>query len=90
MKSHNMQPLCIIDRYKESGCFEGISVYNIKDAKDVKDLNAGEINIIATPVSGLRDIHEVLKEHHIQGRIIPIWEIIRDQEISDRLEYLNR
>lgn len=90
MKSHNMPPLCIIDRYKESGCFEGIPVYNIKDAKDAKDLNDGEINIIATPVSGLRDIHGVLKEHHIQGRIIPIWEIIRDQEISDRLEYLNQ
>lgn len=32
MSSRNISPLCIIDSYKKSGCFEGIPVYNIKEA----------------------------------------------------------
>ncbi len=36
MNSRNILPLCIIDGYKECGCFEGIPVYHVKKARDRK------------------------------------------------------
>ena len=87
MNYRNLSPLCIIDKYKKSGCFEGIPVYNIKE---VKGLENKEISIIVTPVNGLSDVYAKLKEHCIQGKIIPIWELIGDKEIADRLTYLNK
>lgn len=87
MNSGNISPLCIIDNYKDSGCFEGIPVYNIKE---VKGLDDKKISIIITPINGVSDVYKTLNEHCIKGKTIPIWEIIRDEEIADRLKYLNR
>lgn len=87
MNSRNIPPLCIIDGFKESGCFDGITVYNIKETQE---LDGKDISIIVTPVTGLSDVHKMLKEHCIQGKIIPIWEMIEDSEIEDRLRYLNK
>lgn len=39
---------------------------------------------------GLGDVQKKLNEYCIQGKIVPIWEIIGDEEIADRLKYLNK
>lgn len=87
MNSGNLSPLCIIDNYKNSGCFEGIPVYNIKE---VRGLDDKDISIIITPINSVSDVYKTLNEHCIKGNTIPIWEIIGDEEIADRLKYLNR
>lgn len=87
MKAHNISPLCIIDAYKESGCFEGIPVYNIKE---VQGLEGKEVSVIVTPVNYIADVRKKLNEYCIKGKIIPIWEIIGDDAITDRLKYINR
>ncbi len=87
MKSRNIPPLCIIDGYKQSGCFEGIPVYNIKEVKGLEDK---DITIIITPVSGITEICTTLNEYNIQGKVTPIWELIDDDKAADRLRYMNR
>ncbi len=87
MNCRNIRPLCIIDGYKESGSFEGIPVYNIEE---VKGLDNKEITVIVTPVTGVNDIYKTLKSHSIYGKVIPIWKLLKDEEITDRLEYLNQ
>lgn len=88
MNSRNIPPLCIIDNYKESGYFEGIPVYNVKDTRG--GVKSKDISIIVTPVNGFHDVCEKLNKYGIQGEIIPIWKIIGDEEIADRLKYLNK
>lgn len=88
MNSRNLSPLCIIDGYKDSGCFNGIPVYNVEEAGG--EINGKDVSILVTPVTGLCDVREKLNKYCIQGEIIPIWEIIGDIEIADRLKYLNR
>lgn len=87
MKARNLSPLCIIDAYKESGCFEGVSVYNIKE---VPDLENKEVSVIVTPIHDIAAVRKTLSEHCIQGKVIPIWEVIGDDEITDRLKYINK
>lgn len=87
MKSRNKKPLCIVDGYKESGSFEGIPVFNIEEVMDFADK---EVSIIVTPISGLTEIYRMLNKHGIRGKVVPIWEIIGDNEITDRLKYLNK
>ncbi len=87
MNARNMHPVCMIDSYKQSGCFEGIPVYNIREADRLENK---EISIIVTPVDDISAVYKKLNEHGIQGKIIPIWEIIGDVEIADRLNYINR
>ncbi len=87
MKARNVSPLCIIDAYKESGCYEGVPVYNIKE---VQGLENKEISIIVTPVDHIADVRKKLNEYCIQGKLIPIWEVIGDDGIADRLRYINR
>lgn len=87
MNCRNIRPLCIIDGYKESSSFEGIPVYNIEE---VKGLDNKEITVIVTPVTGVNDIYKTLKSHSIYGKVIPIWKLLKDAEITDRLEYLNQ
>lgn len=87
MKARNISPFCIIDAYKNSGCFEGIPVYNIKEVQGLEDK---EISIIVTPVYNIADVEKKLSEHGIKGKIIPIWDIIGDDAIADRLKYINR
>lgn len=87
MKVRDVSPLCIVDAYKESGCYEGVPVYNIKE---VQGLGNKEISIIITPVNHIADVRKKLNEYYIQGKLIPIWEVIGDDEIADRLRYINR
>lgn len=87
MKARNVSPLCIIDSYKESGKFDGVPIYNIKEAEELENKN---ISIIATPVTGLSEVYKKLEENGIHGEIIPIWDMIGDSEIADRLKYINR
>lgn len=49
-----------------------------------------EVSIIVTPISGLTEIYRMLNKHGIRGKVVPIWEIIGDNEITDRLKYLNK
>lgn len=87
MRARNILPLCIIDSYKESGNFEGIPVYNIKE---VKELETKKISVIVTPINGVSEIYKKLEENGIRGEIIPVWDIINDSEIADRLKYINK
>lgn len=87
MKGHNISPLCIIDAYKKSGCFEDIPVYNIKE---VQGLEGKEVSIIVTPVNNIADVRKKLNEYCIKGKTIPIWELIGNDSITDRLKYINR
>lgn len=87
MNSRYISPLCILDAHKKKGCFEGIPVYNIKE---IKGLKGKENSIIVTPINDLSLICRTLDEYNIHGKIIPIWDIIDDQEIADRLKYINR
>lgn len=87
MKAKNLYPLCIIDAYKESGCVEGVPVYNIKEVQGLKNK---EISILVTPVNNLHAVRKKLNDYQISGKLIPIWEIIGDDEITDRLKYINR
>lgn len=87
MKIRKISPLCIIDAYKKSGSFEGIPVYNLQE---VEGLEGKEISVIVTPVNNLAAIKKALREHCIQGEIVPIWEMISDEEIAGRLRYINR
>lgn len=87
MKVRNLSPLCIIDARKPSGCFEGVPVYNIKE---VQGLEGKELSIIVTPVNDIAAVRKKLNEYCITGKLIPIWEIIGDDEIADRLKYINK
>lgn len=87
MKARNIYPLCVIDAWKESGCFEGVSVYNIKEVQGLKNK---EISIIVTPVNNIADVRKKLNEYCIQGNLIPIWEIVGDDEVAGRLNDINR
>ena len=87
MKAQNISPKYIIDSYKETGDFEGIPVYNIKEAKKVENVN---ISIIVTPINGLEEIYKKLNENDIHGEVFPIWDIINDSEMADKLKYINR
>ena len=87
MNARNIPLLCIIDSYKESGCFEGVPVYNIKE---VKELETKKISVIVTPINGVSEIYKKLEENGIRGEIIPVWDIINDSEIADRLKYINK
>lgn len=87
MKDRDISPLCIIDAFKESGNFEGVPVINIQE---VKGLEEKELSIIVTPVNNLAAVKEVLNRHCIRGRIVPIYEMIDDEEIAGRLRYINR
>lgn len=87
MKDRGMTPLCIIDAYKESGSFEGVPVINIRE---VQGLDEKELSIIVTPVNNLAAVKEGLNRHCIRGRIVPVWEMIDDEETACRLRYINR
>lgn len=87
MKARNLSPLCIIDMLKPSGCFEGVPVINMKE---VQNLGNKELSILITPVNDIADIRKNLNEYCIKGRIIPIWQIIGEDEISGRLNYINK
>ena len=49
-----------------------------------------EISIIVTPVIGILDVYKQLKKCCIKGKVIPIWDIIGDVELANRLKYINR
>ncbi len=87
MKNRNIYPLCIIDRFKKSGCYEGIPVYNIAETESFQNEN---ISVILTPVNDISEVYRSLDEYSICGKIIPIWEILGDAELSDKLKYINR
>ena len=87
MKSRNILPKYIIDGYKKGGWYKGIRVCNMDD---VKELQEKEVSVIITPVHNFSVIKSRLEEKKIKGRKIPIWEIVGDDEISDRLRYINR
>lgn len=87
MNLRNVSPLCIVDAYKESGKFEGIPVYNIKE---VKGLEGKEVSVIVTPVTGIKRVYETLTEYGIYGKRIPVWDIIGDGEIAEQIKYINR
>lgn len=87
MKAHGISPLCIIDANKRSGYFEEVPVYNIEEVQGLEDK---KVSIIVTPVHDIAAVRRTLNEHCIQGKIIPVWEIIGDNEIADRLKYINR
>lgn len=84
LKSRNMLPKYIIDGYKKGGWYKGIPVYNIDEVKET------EVSVIVTPVNDFSAIERKLEEKNIKGRKIPIWDIIGDREIADRLKYINR
>lgn len=88
MSSRNIPLLCIIDSYKESGCFGEIPMYNINEAGG--RVENKEISIIVTPVIGILDVYKQLKKCCIKGKVIPIWDIIGDVELANRLKYINR
>lgn len=87
MNLRNILPLCIIDAYRESGFFEGIPVYNIKEVKGLEDK---EFSLIVTPVIGIPELYEMLNEYGLQGKRIPIWDIVGKEKIAERLKYINR
>lgn len=87
MISRNIPPLCIIDAYRESEDFEGIPVYNIKEVKGLEDK---EFSLIVTPVIDIPELYEMLDEYGLQGKRIPIWDVVGKEKIAERLKYINR
>lgn len=85
MKKINLPPLYIMDANKDSGTFEGVPVYNIKEVSGKED-----ITVLITPVCDVIKIKKLLQEHGFTGNQIPIWEIAGDEYITDRLKYINR
>ncbi len=88
MNLRNVSPLCIVDAYKESGNFEGIPVYNIKEVGG--ELEDKEVSVIVTPVTGIKRVYEALNEYGIYGKRIPVWDIIGDGDIAEQIKYINR
>lgn len=87
MNIRKMSPLCIIDKYKESGYYEGIPVYNIKE---VGGLENKEFSILVTPINDVTKVYATLNEYDIHGEIIPIWDVLDDERMKENLKYINR
>lgn len=86
MKERGIIPTCIIDSYYESGDYEGIPLYNIKDMAEIKK---SESIAIITPIMNFSTIKCNLVSAGICDIVFPIWEFIDVNALKERLEYIN-
>ncbi len=86
MKERGIAPVCIIDSYYETGDYEGIPLYNIKDMAEIK---TGEAVAIITPITDFTKIRYKLTSTGVCQEVIPIWEFTDAKALKERLECVN-
>ncbi|MCH5270280.1 MAG: radical SAM protein [Lachnospiraceae bacterium] len=86
MKERGITPACIIDSYYETGDYEGIPLYNIKDMEKIK---IGEAMAIITPITDFPTIKRKLISDGVCQDAIPLWELTDAKKLKERLEYVN-
>ena len=86
LKEKGILPIAVLDSQKKSGEIEGIPVYNVKEAENLK---GKDYTVIITPIRNVTGIKKMLVEQGLCKEAVPIWDCIDREEIKERLRYIN-
>lgn len=88
MKKRGTAPVCVLDRYKKSGAFEGVPVINLADVQALEGKE--ECTVIVTPLTDVSNIKKNLESEGFGRDIIIISDLVEDLRVRDRVNYINK